>query len=129
MIRAACLGLALLACGATGAMAADILIHDAKSSPESLTVAPDGAVIAGSASSPFVYRVKKGAAAAEQFIDAGAEGPGTFFLGQLADGATNTLWTCVLTPVPGSAPPARKSALRGFDLTTGKDKLRWPLPG
>ncbi len=129
MIRAACLGLFLLVSGAASATAAEIVIHDDKSSPESLTVAPDGSVIAGSASSPFVYRVKKGASAAEQFIDVSAEGPGTFFLGQLADGGTNTLWTCVLTPVPGSTPPARKSALRGFDLVTGKDKLRWALPG
>jgi hypothetical protein len=129
MIRAALFGIALAAVGARGAMAADIVIHDDKSSPESLTVAPDGSVIAGSASSPYVYRVKKGATAAEQFIDASAEGPGTFFFGQLADGGTNTLWTCVLTPVPGTTPPARKSALRSFDLATGKDKLRWALPG
>jgi streptogramin lyase len=111
------------------AMAAEILIHDAKSSPESLTVAPDGSVIAGSASSPYVYRVRKGAATAEVFVDASAEGPGTSFLGQLADTATNTLWTCQLMPTPDTTPPARRSSLRGFDLTTGKEKLRWNLPG
>src|ERR1700685_4550765 len=82
----------------SGAMAAEILIHDAKSQPESLTVAPDGSVIAGSASSPYVYRVKKGAMTAETFVDASAEGPGTFFFGQLSDAATGTLWTCQLTP-------------------------------
>ena len=129
MIRAACLGLILLAACAEGAAAADILVHDAKSQPESLTVAPDGSVIAGSASSPYVYRIKKGAPAAEVFVDASAEGPGTFFLGQLADPGTGTLWTCQLTPVPGVTPAARRSSLRGFDLATGKEKLRWPLPG
>ncbi len=111
------------------ALAADIVIHDAKSQPESLTVAPDGSVIAGSASSPFVYRLKKGATAAEVFVDASGEGPGTFFLGQLADPATGTLWTCQLTPVPGTTPTMRHSALRGFDLASGKEKLRWNLPG
>ncbi|HUO02696.1 MAG TPA: hypothetical protein VMU31_07950, partial [Rhizomicrobium sp.] len=111
------------------AFAAELLMHDAKSQPESLTVAPDGSVIAGSASSPFVYRFRKGATNAEMFVDASGEGAGTFFLGQLADGATNTLWTCQLTPVPGTTPPARHSALRGFDLATGKEKLHWNLPG
>lgn len=110
-------------------MAAEILIHDAKSQPESMTIAPDGSVIAGSASSPYVYRVKKGAATADVFVDASAEGPGTFFVGQLADPATGTLWTCQLTPVPGTTPAARHSSLRGFDLATGKEKLRWNLPG
>jgi streptogramin lyase len=129
MIRATCLGLALLAACAQGAVAADLLVHDAKSQPESLTVAPDGSVIAGSASSPYVYRIKKGAQTAEVFVDASAEGPGTFFFGQLADAGTNTLWTCQLTPVPGVTPVARHTTLRGFDLATGKEKLRWPLPG
>ena len=129
MIRATALALALLAACAQGAMAADIVVHDAKSQPESLTVAPDGSVIAGSANSPYVYRIKKGAQTAEVFVDASAEGPGTFFFGQLADAGTNTLWTCQLTPVPGTTPTQRHTTLRGFDLATGKEKLRWPLPG
>jgi hypothetical protein len=131
MIRfatAACAA-ALLVLAAPAAMAAEILIHDAKSQPESLTVAPNGDVVAGSASSPFIYRVAKGATTAKVFVDASAEGPGTFFFGQLADGATNTLWSCQLTPVPGVTPVQRHTALRGFDLTTGKEKLLWNLPG
>ncbi|HVV26639.1 MAG TPA: hypothetical protein VHC40_01610 [Rhizomicrobium sp.] len=119
----------LLLVPAPAAMAADILIHDEKSQPESLTVAPDGALMAGSASSPYVYRVRKGAGTAERFIDASAEGPGTFFFGQLADAATGTLWTCQLTPVPNTTPVQRHTALHGFDLKTGKEKLRWNLPG
>ncbi|HEY4076035.1 MAG TPA: hypothetical protein VGM26_03795 [Rhizomicrobium sp.] len=120
---------ALLAFCAPAAMAADILVQDDKSQPESLTMAPNGDLIVGSASSPFVYKVKKGSTTAEKFVDASAEGPGTFFFGQLADGATNTLWTCQLTPVPGVTPVQRHTALRGFDLKTGKEKLRWNLPG
>src|SRR5215475_2446614 len=112
-----------------GASATDILIGDAKSQPESLTVAPGGVLIVGSASSPYVYKVKSGAATAEKFIDASAEAPGTFFFGMLADASTNTLWTCQLTPVPNTTPPARHTAVRSFDLTTGAAKIRWNLPG
>lgn len=124
---AACV--ALFAGLAQAAYAAEILIGDAKSQPESLTVAPGGVLIVGSASSPFVYRVRSGSSTAEKFIDASAEGPGTFFFGMLADAATNTLWTCQLTPVPGATPVRRHTALRGFDLATGTQKRRWDLPG
>lgn len=109
--------------------AAEIVIADGKSQPESLTVAPGGVLIVGSASSPFVYKVSAGATTAEKFVDASAEGAGTFFFGMLADAATNTLWTCQLTPVPNTTPPQRHTALRGFDLATGAQKLRWNLPG
>ncbi|QHN04307.1 hypothetical protein FTO74_13745 [Granulicella sp. WH15] len=120
---------ALVASLSQAASAADILIADAKSQPESLTVAPGGMLIVGSASSPFVYKVRSGASTAEKFIDASAEGPGTFFFGMLADAANNTLWTCQLTPVPNITPVQRHTALRGFDLTTGAPKVRWNLPG
>ena len=124
---AACV--ALFAIVTQAASAADILIGDAKSQPESLAVAPGGVLFVGSASSPFVYKVRSGSATAEKFIDATAEGPGTFFFGMLADGASNTLWTCQLTPVPDTTPVRRHTALRGFDLSTGAPKIRWSLPG
>jgi len=111
------------------ASAAEILIVDAKSSPESLTMAPGGALIVGSASTPFIYKVPKGSTTAEKFVDASAEGPGTFFFGMLADASTNTLWACQLTPVPNTTPVKRHTALRGFDLNTGAQKVRWNLPG
>ena len=111
------------------ASANDILIADAKSQPESLTVAPGGVLFVGSASSPFVYKVRPGSTTAEKFVDASAEGPGTFFFGMLADAASNMLWTCQLTPVPDTTPVKRHTALRGFDLATGAAKVRWNLPG
>ncbi len=120
---------ALFASFTQAACAADILIADAKSQPESLTMAPGGVLIVGSASSPFVYKVRSGSYTAEKFIDASAEGPGTFFFGMLADAASNTLWTCQLTPVPDTTPVRRHTALLGFDLTTGAQKIRWDLPG
>jgi hypothetical protein len=124
---AACV--ALVVGFAQAASAADILIANAKSQPESLTMGPNGVLIVGSASSPFVYKVPSGSSTAEKFVDASAEGPGTFFFGMLADPSTNTLWTCQLTPVPDSTPVRRHTALRGFDISTGAPKLRWNLPG
>jgi DNA-binding beta-propeller fold protein YncE len=120
---------ALVAGFAQAVPAVEILIADAKSQPESLTVAPGGALIAGSASTPFVYKVRSGSTTAEKFVDASAEGAGTFFFGMLADASSNTLWTCQLTPVPGKTPVQRLTALRGFNLETGAPKIRWNLPG
>ncbi len=120
---------ALVACLARAASAAEILIADAKSQPESLTVAPGGVLIVGSASTPFVYKVRSGSTTAEKFVDASAEGAGTFFFGMLADASSNTLWTCQLTPVPGTKPVQRHTALRSFDLENGAPKIRWNLPG
>lgn len=124
---AACL--VLSAAMAQAAPAAEILIVDAKSQPESLTVAPGGVLIVGSASTPFVYKVSQGATTAEKFVDASGEGAGTFFFGMLADPANKTLWTCQLTPVEGVTPVKRHTALRAFDLSSGAPKLRWNLPG
>jgi hypothetical protein len=128
-IRLAAACIALLLSAAKRASATDVLIGDAKSQPESLTVAPGGVVIVGSASSPFVYKVSPGSLTAEKFIDASAEGPGTWFFGMLADASSNTLWTCQLTPVPNTKPVQKHTALRGFDLSTGAPKIRWNLPG
>src|ERR1700679_1733083 len=124
---AACV--ALLTGLVQAASAAEILIVDDKSQPESLTIAPGGILIAGSGRPPVIYKVRPGSTTAEKFVDASAEGAGTFFFGMLADAATNTLWACQLTPVPGTAPAKRHTALRGFDLSTGAEKLRWNLPG
>jgi hypothetical protein len=121
--------IALLTSLAQAALAAEILIVDAKSQPESLTVAPGGALFVGSASTPFIYKVRPGSTSADKFVDASAEGAGTFFFGMLADATTNTLWACQLTPVPGTTPVKRHTALRGFDLSNGTQKLRWNLPG
>src|ERR1700689_4641759 len=124
---AACI--AALACLAQAASAAEILIADEKLQPESLTVAPGGVLIVGSASTPFVYKVRSGSTKAEKFIDASSEGIGTFFFGMMADASSNTLWTCQLTPVPGTTPVQRHTALRSFDLESGAPKIRWNLPG
>jgi hypothetical protein len=127
--RYTCAALVFLITFAHAAPAAEIVIGNAKSEPESLTMAPGGVLIVGSSSSPFVYKVRPGSSTAEKFIDASAEGAGTFFLGMLADASSNTLWTCQLTPVPKTKPERHHTALRSFDLTTGAPKIRWNLPG
>jgi hypothetical protein len=118
-------GFAALIAATAPAMAAEILIKDAKSQPESLAAARDGTLIVGSASTPFVYKIRPGSTTPEVFIDAGSEGQGTFFLGQLVDGGT--VWSCMLTPVAGTN--QRHTALIGTDLKSGARKLRWNLPG
>src|SRR4030088_2704236 len=78
---------AVLAGLAQTTSAAEILIVDAKSQPESLTVAPGGILFVGSASTPFVgsastpfvYKVRPSSTTAEKFVDPSAEGAGTFF--------------------------------------------------
>jgi len=120
---------ALVAGSTQAVVAADILIADATSQPESLTVAPGGVLIVGSASTPFVYKVRSGSTTAEKFVDASGEGAGTFFFGTLADAATNTMWTCQLTPVSKTTPVQRHTALRSLDLQSGEAKIRWNFPG
>ena len=122
-------GVVFLLSFAQSICASEIVIADAKSQPESLTVAPGGILFVGSASSPFIYKVLPGSTSAEKFVDASAEGAGTFFFGVLADASSNTLWACQLTPQPNTSPAQRHTALRGFDLKTGAAKFRWNLPG
>jgi hypothetical protein len=102
-----------------------IVTTDPQSQPESVTEAPDGSLILGSASKPVIYRAAKGASEAHVFIDVSADGGNVSFLGVLADGPTNTLWACEIIGVGKD----RHSILRSFDLTSAAPKLRWPLPG
>jgi streptogramin lyase len=110
---------------AAAANAATVSVPE-KSQPESITIAPNGDLILGSASSPKIYRAKKGSDKAAVFVDVSADGGGSF-LGVLADAPTVTLWACQIyaTPPGGST----RSALRAFDLKTGAAKFRWDLPG
>jgi len=126
MIRISVAAFGLLAFASSAAAAATVTAPE-KSQPESITVAPNGDLILGSASSPKIHRARKGAATAAPFIDIGAEDPNATFLGVLADGASNTLWACQIANTPGSA--NRRSSLRGFDLESGTAKFRWALPG
>jgi sugar lactone lactonase YvrE len=125
MIRITTAAVCLSALFAFSATAAEVATP-AGAQPESLTVGPDGTVILGSASSPKIYRAKKGAATAEVWIDVSSEVPNGTFLGVLADAGSNTLWACQINN--GTPADGRKSTLRGFDLKTGAAKSRWDLP-
>jgi streptogramin lyase len=114
-----------LASGTATAAIADVTTP-AGAQPESLTVAPDGDVILGSASSPKIYRAKPGAAATV-WIDVSKDFPQATFLGVLADAPANTLWACQINN--GTPAEGRKATLRGFDLKTGAAKSSWSLPG
>ena len=125
MIRQFAIAVSLCALIARLADAATVSVPE-KSQPESITVAPDGDLILGSAATPKIYRARKGSDKAAVFVDVGNDGGGSF-LGVLADAPTNTLWACqIYTSQPGSPP---RSALRSFDLKTGAAKFRWDLPG
>jgi sugar lactone lactonase YvrE len=100
---------------------------DQGAGPESITAALDGGLILGSANKPTIYRAAKGQATAKPWIDVSADG-NVSFLGVLSDVSSNTLWACELGPrtAPGAPAP---STLLSFDLTSGKAKSRWKLPG
>lgn len=99
---------------------------DAGAEPESITAAPDGGLILGSATKPLIYRAAKDETKAKPWIDVSADGPVTF-LGVLSDVSTNTLWACEIGPRTAGNPSF--SALLSFDLTTGAPKTHWKLPG
>ena len=107
--------------------AAITVTTDAGAGPESITAAPDGGLILGSATKPIIYRAAKGETMAKPWINVSADGNVTF-LGVLADAASNTLYACELGPRTQPGQPAPSSLLT-FDLTTGAAKTRWKLPG
>ena len=117
---------ALLLCSTAQAAEPKLVVTtDPGSDPESVTEAPDGSLILGSAAKPVIYRAAKGETKAKVFIDVSAAEGNVSFLGVLADGPTNTLWACQIIGTGKN----RHSILRSFDLTSGSPKFRWPLPG
>ena len=100
---------------------------DAGAGPESITAAPDGGLVLGSAAKPTIYRAAKGETKAKPWIDVSADGA-VSFLGVLSDASTNTLWACEIGPRTGRGMPS-PSTLLSFDLTSGAPKTRWKLPG
>ncbi|HEY4041217.1 MAG TPA: hypothetical protein VGM32_05145 [Rhodopila sp.] len=99
--------------------------------PESLTATSDGTIYAGSLYEGGIFRVRPGAATAEQWIKPGAN-DSMNTLGVFADEKANTLWVCSSNLSGfGVKPPAGEKpvALKAFDLRTGAAKGSWPLPG
>lgn len=125
---------AVLAIGWTVAASAApsvITLPGAQVYPESITSSSDGTIYAGSFAMGGVFRVSPGASEGQSWIEPGAYGTRST-LGVLADNESETLWVCsndlsaMGVQGPGSA---KGSALVGFDLTTGKGKASYKLPG
>lgn len=129
---AACAMAALIAtAGVALAASPQVELPGDRAFPESVTSKQDGTLFVGSFAEGGVLRVTPGATKAEPWIKPGANDSRSTF-GVLADERSNTLLVCSNdtsgfgVPVPGSA---KGSALKAFDLTTGKAKGSTPLPG
>lgn len=123
----------MLLSGAAMAAPSAVTIDGKNIFPESVTSLADGTMIVGSMVTPVIYRAAPGAATAEPWIHLGGGAhPGTSW-GVLADPRTHSLWACVVehTITGGQPPPGnmRVSSLRRFDLSSGAEKARYPLPG
>ncbi len=108
-----------------------VTLPGARIFPESITSTADGTLYVGSLAGGGVMKVAPGAAQAEPWIAPGAFGSRSIF-GVLADERSGTLWVCSndasAMGVPGPS-GVKGSALKGFDLATGKGKVSVALPG
>jgi sugar lactone lactonase YvrE len=99
--------------------------------PESLSASADGTLYGSSLASGGIWRVKPGAAKAEEWIKPGDFGSRSTF-GVLVDEKKGLLWVCsndasgIGVKGPGSA---TGSNFLGFDLVTGTGKVAASLPG
>lgn len=95
--------------------------------PESLAIAKDGTLFAGSATRSEIVRVAPGAAASTPFVKPGAGGLMSV-QGLLVDELSKRLFACS-ADLGVAASPKVPSALLAFDLNSGKLRGRWELPG
>jgi sugar lactone lactonase YvrE len=117
----------------TAAQAApsEVALPGERAFPESVTATRDGTLFVSSMAEGGVFRAGPGAATAERWIEPGA-GDSRSTFGVLADEGSGTLWVCSVdlsfigVPGPGTA---KGSALKAFDLGTGRLKASTPLPG
>lgn len=95
--------------------------------PESLAIAQDGTLYAGSATRSAIVRVAPGAATSTPFVKPGAGGLMSV-QGLLADEGSKRLFACS-ADLGVAMSPKVASALLAFDLKSGKLRGRWELPG
>ena len=130
--RVAAVGIAGCLMGSSAfAVPASIGLPGDRVFPENITSTEDGTLYVGSLGSGGIIRIKPGSAKAEIWIKPGAFGSRSIF-GVLADERSNTLWACsndLSTLGVVVASMEKGSALKGFDLTTGKGKISAALPG
>jgi sugar lactone lactonase YvrE len=128
---AATLMIALAGSAGANAAPSEILIPGDHVYPESITGTSDGTLYIGSLGDGGVFRVSPGGATAEPFIAKGASDL-LSVIGVLADEKSGTLWVCSsdLSAAGVDIPTGKKpTALKGFDLKSGKEKASIPLPG
>jgi len=119
-----------MACTAPGIAQSrtEITINDTDVSPENLTSTADGTVYFGSRAKGTIYRARPGAAQAEPWILASSHDL-TNVLGVLADERSGTLWVCSNAQGRPGGPTTGETTVRAFDLKTGAQKARYPVPG
>src|ERR1700722_8768790 len=111
-------GAAIISLAAFGASApTEVMIHEEKPFPESLSSTSDGTLYIGSIAKSEILRSSHGAATAEPWIKPGTNGLQRV-LGVLADQRSNTLWVCSSKAPQGGSP----TALKTFDLKSGASK-------
>jgi sugar lactone lactonase YvrE len=124
--------LVLLLATSAAALAAptEIIIPGDNVFPESLTATANGTIIVGSFTEGMLYRARPGAATAEPWIKPGTNGL-LSVLGVLADEKSKTLWVCSsdLSALGVVVPGEKVTALKWFDLKTGKPKGSLAFPG
>jgi sugar lactone lactonase YvrE len=108
-----------------------IPIPGRKAFPESITSTSDGVLFVGRLGDGGIVRTKPRTAESAVFVQPGASGSSSI-LGVFADEASNTLWACS-NDLSALGAPAKGSdtgsALKAFDLRTGKGKRSVSLPG
>jgi len=125
MALAAIIAPALIA--ATAPPRERIVIQDKSVYPESITSARDGRVWIAGYGTGVIYLAKPGAATAEPWITAKADGM-DHTLGVVADERRGLLWACAYRDAAGTDEP-RESAIRTFALATGKPGATYPFEG
>jgi hypothetical protein len=108
--------------------AADILINGSRVHPESITADAAGNIYVGSVGGT-IYRALAGSTTAEPWVVPSAQNGLTSLFGVLADDRHGLLWVCNNPPFGGPPQPGAKSALRAFDMASGRLSAVYDLPG
>jgi sugar lactone lactonase YvrE len=107
---------------------ADIVINGTRVHPESITADAAGNIYVGSVGGT-IYRALAGTTTAEPWIVPSPQNGLTSLFGVLADDRHNLLWVCNNPPFGGPPQPGAKSALRAFDMASGRLSAVYDLPG
>ena len=125
-LTAAVLSFPLSASAAEAAEAATIRELPDDWYPESLAAGPDGSLYVGSWRQGAVARLRPDGSAPEIVVKPGSNGLANA-QGVLVDSKTGLLWVCSGT-TGFTTVPMTPSALKSYDLATGKPSASYPMP-